>query len=366
MSAEVTTNSGIGPGGPARADAPGSRISGADRPYVSVLVPMLNERGYIEGCLASLLAQDYPPERYEILVVDGLSTDGSRDVVAARCGGLPAVRLLDNPRRIPASALNVGVGAALGEVVMRLDAHSYAAEDFITSNVQALRRSGAAGVGGPIQSIARGYIGHGISVAMSSPFGVGGARFRYAKTEQWVDTVAFGAYPRHIMATAGPFDEDLMYCEDNEFNDRIRRQGGRILLTPSVRSWYYTRESLRGLWTQYYRYGRGRARLLLRFPDTLRWRHLAPLALVAGLLAGCALLPLDPLLLAVPASAYAAAVLLASLVTAWRRGWKYLSILPVAYACMHFSYGVGTLWGFITAPLRPRRGSSPTRGAFLG
>ena len=210
MTEEDTTNSGAQPDGTAGSDSPHTPALGTDTPYVSILVPMLNECGYIERCLESLLAQDYPADRYEILVVDGLSTDGSRETVAALGGGAPAVRLLDNPRRIPASALNVGVGAARGEVVMRLDAHSYAADDFITCNVQALRRTGAAGVGGPIESIAQGYVGHGISVAMSSPFGVGNALFRYAKTEQWVDTVAFGAYPRKIMEAAGPFDEDLM------------------------------------------------------------------------------------------------------------------------------------------------------------
>ncbi len=333
----------------------------AELPLVTVIIPMYNERTHIRECLDSLMAQDYPAERLQILVVDGMSDDGSREIVRAFAGERASGRiaLLDNPKRIPAAAMNVGLRAARGDVIVRLDAHSFAAEDFISQSVAHLARSGAACVGGTIASSARTRLGRAIALAMSSPFGVGNALFRYAQKEQYVDTVAFGAYPRAVFEALGPFDEQLIYSEDNEFNHRLRQRGGKILLTPAIRSFYYTRESLGGLWRQYYHYGLGRVPFMLRSPDSIMLRHLAPFALVSALLLGAVggvfFAPLRWLLLAVVCSYLAAALLFAARISA-KHGWRHFFILPAAFACMHVGYGVGMYAGLVRVVARRIKG----------
>ncbi len=341
-------------------------------PFVSVLVPVYNESAHLGECLDSLIQSDYPKEHFEVLVVDGGSDDGSRDIVQRLTSQSGLIRLLHNPRRIAAAAMNIGIKDARGDVIIILSAHSHVVSDFISQNVLNLSKTGAACVGGPIHSIAESFVGKAISLAMSSPFGVGNALFRHSRKAQYVDTVAFGAYRREIFDQIGLFDESLIYNEDDEFNYRLRARGGRIFLTPVIRSWYYTRSSLPKLWMQYYRYGSGKVRVIQRYPRSAMVRQFVPFILVATLLMSGSLGIVSPiflwLFLFVLASYLTASVLFSVRISA-RSGWKHLPVLPAAFACLHFGYGLGFLVGLLrlvgesTRRLLPGNAVADSRGA---
>lgn len=316
-------------------------------PFVSVLIPMRNEERHIEACLRSLARQDYPRERFEVLVLDGASSDRSRDLVeefAAR--GDLNLRLIDNPGRTTARGLNLGIAHAHGDIIARIDAHAAVAPDFLRQSVDALTTTDADGVGGPIESVGRGLIGEAIAIAMSSPFGVGNAHFRYSREAQYTDTVAFPAYRRQIFDRIGPFAEDVNYGEDDEFHYRLGDAGGRLLLTPKIRSTYYTRASLPDLFRQYLAYGRAKVEVLRRHPRQARLRQFVPAVFVTALLGlGVLSLVARPFrrLLVLVVAIYLLASSLASLRIASQRGWRYAPLLPLAFACLHTAYGLGFL-----------------------
>jgi len=310
---------------------------------------MRNEERHIGGCLRSLAAQDYPLDRFEVLVVDGDSTDGSCRVAeeVARETGL-ALRLLSNTRRSTPCGLNLGIAQARGEVISRVDAHAEVDPCFLSESVSALTESGADVVGGPIRSAGGGLLGGAIALAMSSPFGVGNAAFRYSREEQYTDTVPFPTYRRSVFERLGPFAEDLEWGEDDEFHYRLGDAGGRILLTPRVSSTYFTRPSLGALVRQYFRYGRVKVEVLRRHPRRRRVRQLVPGAFVLALAATGALATMRgrfALPLAVVAGAYGMVSLAASLRAAGPARRRYLPVLPAAFACLHLSYGLGFLVG---------------------
>lgn len=322
-------------------------------PFVSVLIPMRNEERYIEPCLRSLARQDYPRDRFEVLVMDGASTDRSRELTqsVAQTEGL-ALRLIDNPGRTTARGLNLGLREARGDVIVRVDAHTAVAPDFLTESVAALRESDADGVGGPIESVGEGLVGGAIALAMSSPFGVGNAHFRYSRETRYTDTVAFPAYRRELFDQVGAFAEDIEHGEDDEFNYRLGDAGKKLLLTPRIRSTYFTRSSFPALFRQYLGYGRAKVQVLRCHPRRARLRQFVPAVFVATLAALGALslvCRLSRRALAVVALTYLAASLVFSVRIAARRGWRYLPLLPAAFACLHIAYGVGFLQSFARA-----------------
>jgi GT2 family glycosyltransferase len=327
-------------------------------PFVTIVVPMYNERAYIDKCLDSLIGQDYPVSHFEVLVLDGGSDDGSRNIVMESARKYDFVRLLDNPRQITAAAMNIGIQNARGDVIIILGAHSYVASDFISQNVACLSKTEAACVGGAIHSTFKSFLGKTISLAMSSPFGVGNALFRYSQKEQYVDTVAFGAYRRQVFDEIGLFDETLIYNEDDEFNYRLRKHGGKIFLTPAIKSFYYTRMSLRQLWKQYFRYGLGKVRVMQRHPKVVSIRPLVPFTFVSTLLLSGLLGTLNPIFLWLFLSvltSYLAVSFLFSIRISARNGWKHLPVLPAAFACLHFSYGLGMYGGLLNLVMKPKR-----------
>lgn len=318
-------------------------------PFVSIIVPMRNERRYIERCLRSLAAQHHPRDRYEVIVVDGGSDDGSRRLVESLRGELPNMRVVENRGKHTARGLNIGLAFARGEVIARVDAHASVAPDYLRESVAALQRTGADAVGGPIETLGEGATGEAIALAVSSPFGVGNAVFRYSRKEQWTDTVAFPAYRRDVFDRMGPFAE-IDGGEDDEFHLRLRGAGGRILLTPAISSTYYARRGYWELARQYFGYGQAKVVVLSRHPRQARLRQLVPSAFVVALVASAIAAFFGGLLvlpLAIVSGAYLAASLGASLVLARRHGWRHLLRLPVAFACMHIAYGLGFLSGLL-------------------
>jgi succinoglycan biosynthesis protein ExoA len=336
----------------------------SDLPLVSAIVAMRNEEAYIERCLASLAEQDYPAKLLEVLVVDGRSTDRSREIVSGMQEGMPNLRLLDNERRISPVAFNIGVENAQGQVLIIIGAHSYLAPGYVSRCVEYLEKTDADCVGGPIETIGETSTARAIALAMSSPFGVGDASFRYSEREQYVDTVAFGAYRREVFERVGLFDPELVGSEDDEFNYRLRSHGGKLLLTPAIRSFYYGRASLKTLCQQYFRYGLGKIRVVEKHPKQARLRHFIP-ALFVGTIVVSAILSLVSLwfaaLLAAVLASYLLASLLVSLKIAAREGWRHLPLLPPAFACLHLSYGAGFLAGVLRFLVRRAIGREPEK-----
>jgi cellulose synthase/poly-beta-1,6-N-acetylglucosamine synthase-like glycosyltransferase len=324
-------------------------MSEDSQPFVSVIVPMRNERRYIERCLRSLAGQDYPRDRFEVILVDGGSTDGSRALVESFRDELPNLRVVENRGKHTSRGLNLGLAFAHGEVIARVDAHAAVAPDFLSESVAALRRADADAVGGPIETLGDGATGEAIALAVSSPFGVGNAVFRYSQREQWTDTVAFPAYRRDVFDRIGPFAE-IDGGEDDEFHLRLLDAGGRILLTPRIRATYYARRTYAELVRQYFGYGQAKVVVLQRHLRRTRLRQLVPagflVALVASffvaLFGGLMVLPL-----AIVGGAYLALSLGVSIALAWRRGWRHLPRLPFAFVCMHLAYGLGFLSGLL-------------------
>lgn len=317
-------------------------------PFVSVIVPVRNEERYIERCLYSIANQTYPRERLEVLVVDGDSDDGTRSIVArfAHESTLD-LRLLHNARRLPAPAMNIGIDAARGDVILRLDGHAAFDADYIQLCVEALYASDADCAGGALISEGDTYLGEAIALAMSSRFGVGGAAFRVGGAGP-VDTVAFGAYRREVFHRVGTFAEDIESGEDDELNYRLGEAGCVILLVPKARARYTVRGGLRALCRQYFRYGRAKPEVLRRHPSQAQPRQLAPAALLAALTfaAGNAIIGRRgalKLLVAV----YTLSATLVSLVLAFRHGWRRFPPLPAIFACLHVSYGLGFFAGVL-------------------
>lgn len=336
-------------------------------PFVSVLVPVRNEERYIERCLYSLAAQDYPRDRFEVLVIDGESTDATAEIVARFAAeSTLELRHLSNPRRLPAAALNLGLDAARGEVVIRLDGHAAAAHDFISRSVEALETSGADCAGGPITSEGDTFVGRAIALAMASRFGVGGAAFRTGGAGA-VDTVAFGAYRQQVFERIGRFSEDIPHGEDDEFNYRLRDAGGTIVLVPAIHTRYTVRGDLISLWRQYYGYGRAKPEVLRRHPAQARPRQLAPAALVLALGAGVgrATSGRSGGLRAV-CGLYGLGVAGASIAIAARKDPRHAVVLPAVFACLHLSYGAGFLAGVAELAERARGAASRPSGAHSG
>jgi succinoglycan biosynthesis protein ExoA len=329
-------------------------------PFVSIIIPMRNEGDHIRPCLEAALAQDYPAERMEILVVDGCSTDHSRDVVAQYFQRHAALRLLDNPRRTTPAALNVGIRAAHGKYVVRIDAHTIVAADYVRQCVTLLESSGAANVGGQMRPVGQTAVGRAVALSTTSRFGVGDARFHYDAREQPVDTVYMGAFRREIFDRVGLFDEELIRNQDYELNIRIRKAGGKIVLSPKIVSHYTPRSSLPALWRQYFEYGYWKVRTLHKHPTSLRWRQALPPLFVgsflASLLLGLVWLPAR-WLFALVGGCYLLANLAASTITAMRGGWRHFPLLPVVFAAIHFAWGLGFLAGMariLVPPKEPR------------
>jgi glycosyltransferase involved in cell wall biosynthesis len=247
---------------------------------VSVLLPTLNERGFVRDCIASLLAQQ-GCEIDEILVVDGGSTDGTRDIVE---GLGPPVRLVHNPGVTAAAAMNLGLAEARNDLVVRADAHTQYAPDYVERSLTALDRSGADWVGGPMVPVGANVFGRAVAAVTSSPFGIGPGRFHYATETTDVETVYLGTFDRRIVFEVGGYDEvELQWAaEDQELAFRLRRAGRRIHLDPAIRSWYVPRDSAKALWRQYSNYGMCKASTLRKHRTLPYWRPLVPAAMVAA------------------------------------------------------------------------------------
>jgi glycosyltransferase involved in cell wall biosynthesis len=330
------------------------------KPFVSVIIPCRNEIRFLGRCLDSILANDYPADRMEVLVADGMSSDGTRELIDSCSARDARVRRVDNPRRITAVALNRAIEAASGDVIVRVDAHSAISSDYISKAVGYLETTGAWNVGGTMHTIAEGEgpFAEPIRLVLTHRFGVGNSHFRTGSSApRWVDTVFGGCWPRWVFERIGGFNEQLVRSQDMEFNTRLCRVGGKILLAPDLESKYWARADLayfvrhnwaNGVW----------AVLPFAFSEgaAVRLRHLVPLGFVGALLATLVGALFDARFGWV-ALGLAALYLAVSLGVSMSLGWRARSsrasslrtalLLPIAFASLHWVYGAGSLWGLV-------------------
>ncbi len=356
MNAPKDTRPPVQPTGSNATNAP------SDRPLVSIVLPIRNEADHIDACIGRLLDQDYPRERMEIIVVDGMSDDGTRDRLRAlqAASRHVAIRVIDNPAMIVPTALNLAIQAARGDVIVRMDGHTTPATDYVSGCVAALTTSGAANVGGVIEPTGLTPMGEAIAIVTSHPLGVGDAKYRTGAAAGSVDTVPFGAFRRDVFQRVGLFDESMVRNQDGEMNVRIRRAGETIYLDPAIRSVYTPRSDLMSLWRQYLQYGWWRVETLRRHPTSLRWRQAIPPTFATALV----VLGLLGFVWPVAAAAWVSMVVIyAAVVGAVSVRMRTERATPgriaVAFAIVHLAWGLGFALNVLTFGRFPYRSDPP-------
>ncbi len=315
-------------------------------PFVTVGMPCLNEESYIEPCIRCVQSQDYPADRMEILVADGGSTDRTLEIIERLAAEDPRIRVIPNPGRVQAAGMNEIIGAARGEVIVRLDVHGEYASSYVRKCIEVLERTGADNVGGAARARSRTWFQRALSAALDSPLGVGGSRYRSASNEGFVDTVFNGAFRRSVFDRVGLYDPGAITNEDAELNQRILQSGGKIYLSREIEAWYYPRDTITGLARQYFKYGRGRARTLLKHKTLPTPRPLGPFLLVvsgAALLATSAIQPFTPIAFGL----YASACGLEAARVGRKAGWKYVPVVWSIFPVMHVAHGLGMGTGLL-------------------
>lgn len=334
----------------------------ADVPMVSVIAPCRNEAAFVAAAIQTILDNDYPADSLELLVVDGMSTDGTREIVAGIAERDNRVRLLDNPHKFVSSAMNIGIKKSRGEYIIRIDCHSSFAPDYVPKCVEVLQRTGADDVGGYMTTLpgADTAVAKAIANATSSKFGVGNSAFRLSGPEQEVDTVPFGTYRREIFDKIGLYDERLLRNQDIELNWRIRKAGGRIIISPEIKLSYYNRDTYRGLAQQSFNNGFWNPYTIWLIGGGLSFRHFVPMFFVSGLIVFTTgaffAQPVKWMLLGY-ILLYLSVASLVSIKSALLDTRRESKIAPAlltlwSFVVLHTAYGLGSLWSIITIPFR--------------
>ena len=322
-----------------------------DSPSVTIIVPCRNERSHIEAAICSMLSQQSVAGSFEVVVADGMSDDGTKEVLELIAAREPRLRIIDNPGRIVSTGLNAAIGAAQGEIVILMDAHTEYAEDYVKRCVEVLEKSGADNVGGPWNAKGRSYLQKAIALAFQFPFSSGGAGSHRLEYEGEVDSVYLGCWRKACFERLGLFDEELVRNQDDELNLRLVRSGGRLWQSPSIRSWYFPRASLFALFRQQGQYGYWKVRVIQKHRIPASLRHLVPGGFVGAVLALGLLMPFSKSAavgLAGLLGSYFLANIVATVMCCRSPGSrKYLPIMPLVFAAYHFGYGWGFLRGLV-------------------
>lgn len=323
------------------------------KPKVSIIIPCSNEEKHIAKCLDSIIVQDYPKDKLEVLVVDGMSTDGTRGIVKEYTQKYPFIKLLDNPKRVVPSALNMGINEAKGEIIMRMDAHTTYKKKYVSKCVKYLNECNVDNIGGTIITLPGDttVLAQSIALALSHPFGVGNSYFRIGSKEpRFVDTVPFGCYKREVFNRIGLFNENLVRNQDIEFNLRLKKASGKTLLVPDIVSYYHARSTLgalaknnfqNGFWVIY-------SNKFTKMSFSLR--HLVPfffvLSLIGSLVSSLFYKPFIYLFCFI-FGLYLIANIFFSFKISLQNSLKYFPFLILSFVTLHFSYGFGSLWGLV-------------------
>ena len=316
---------------------------------VSVVLPIFNEEKYIEDCILSLLEQDYPKDMMEWIFVDGGSVDKTKEIISDFMHRFPElIKIYNNFKKTAPYAMNIGIKAAKGEYIIRLDAHSEYTSNYISKCVHYLETTDADNVGGIAETKGKGFIGKGIALMLSSKFGVGNSQFRTYGKSGYVDTVPFGAFRREVFKKYGMYDERLTRNQDNEMNYRIRKNGGKIYLADDIRFTYYCRDSIKGIVDMAAQNGKWNIITMKLSPGSMGIRHFVPFLFLLSLMVLPILALLSPLflyLLLLEVSLYLFFDLVFSVKSATKL--VYIPILLILFPIFHLAYGFGSLKGFI-------------------
>ena len=314
------------------------------QPIATAVVATLNEEKHIARCLQCLLDQRGLSGDLEILVFDGGSDDRTVEIVRSFPEFGTRIRLFENAQRYQAFAYNRGIRAARGAFVWFVVAHADFAEDYLAEAIALLQRMDAANAGGMQRAVGNGSLTQAIAFAMSSPFGVGDAKYRYVDSERYTDSVFLGVARRECLLAIGGFNEDIPFDEDTDLNLRLRMAGYKVATSPKLRCNYHVRPTFAALAKQMFRYGFWRRKNQTHFGNLIPLRVLAPPALVLGLL----LSPLLPAPLCWATAAAYALFLGGATAAAARRIDVLAFLVPPVLSTMHISYGLGWLAGLLT------------------
>ena len=341
--------------------------------HVSVVVPCRNEARHVRLFLDSAFRQELGQIKLEILIADGMSDDGTQRILDEYKSRHANLRVIENPEKITSTALNRAICEARGEIIIRMDAHTQYAPNYIRSCVETLDETNADNVGGPVLTHAGGYLAQAIAYAFQARFARGGAKFRDPRHEGPVDTVAYGCWRKSTLERIGLFDETLVRSQDYELNVRIAASGGTVWQSPKIISWYKPRTCLSGLFQQYFQYGFWKVAVIRKHPTLVSWRNLVPgLCLIAGVasilgavgtrLGGSVWWP-NPFLSVwlTFVSLYLTASLSSAFSIARRKGWRFFPSLPVIFATYHLSFALGFLMAMLYRPAAGGRQKSPPK-----
>lgn len=321
---------------------------------VSIIIPCRNEGKFIGKCLDSIIAQDYPKDNLEVLIVDGMSDEETREIVKRYIEQFPFVKLLDNPKEITPVALNIGIKHAKGKIITIMGAHATYGKGYISKCIKYLNGYNADNVGGKIIAVCRSntILGKAITFVLSHPFGVGNSYFRASSKEpKWVDTVFGGCYKKEVFEKIGLFNENLIRTQDMEFNLRLKKAGGKILLAPDIVAYYYPKSNLKDFFIHNFEDGIWAIYPLKFVKIPLRLRHYIPFLFVLGLFGAGILGIFSPiffwLFLFIVGSYFLVNIYFSIDIAIKRKDLRYLFLMPITFASRHLAYGFGSIWGLI-------------------
>lgn len=332
---------------------------------ISIIIACRNEEAHIEEFVESLVGQAMGHLSWEAIIADGMSTDATPTLLAELSAKYPNLKVIPNPGRTVSKGLNAAIRMARGQYILRMDAHTIYSSTYCMDCVTTLESTGADNAGGPARTRVEGLEASAIAAAYHSPFSTGGAKFHDPSYEGWVDTVTYGCWRREVFERIGMFDEALARNQDDEFNLRLVRAGGKIWQSPFIVSWYTPRSTISSLFHQYFQYGFWKVFVIRKHRMPGSWRHLVPamfvltMAVLPLIAAVSALVGPETLSVALTMCwialllTYVSANLVASVITAnSNHNWRMLPLLPVAYAAFHFSYGSGFLMALIQSSIQ--------------
>ncbi len=341
-------------------------IAKEDFPFVSVIMPVFNEEKFIERSLVAVLEQDYPSDKLEIIVADGMSSDQTREIVRFMEAHFPNVRLIDNPERIVPTGLNRAIAAARGEIIVRLDGHCEYPKNYVRKVVELRQELGADTVGGVLVPTGLSYAGKSVAAAYHSPIGLGSTALKASEVSERVrevDTVHGGCWKRERLLAVGGFDEEMVRNQDDELSFRLRKNSGKIFQTLAVPVKYHVRDSFKKLFLQFAQYGYWKVRVVRKHPQQASPRHVVPALLVLTIFTTAILgLFFQFALWAFVGffGFYFATVAMVSGIQAWRGEKRLWPGIVFALMAIHFGYGIG----FILGCARAAFGQLPTDKIF--
>lgn len=320
----------------------------SDKILVSIIVCCYNENDYIDSCLGSLVNQNDIKGKFEILVIDGMSTDGTREKIQKILRLYPEIKFFDNPAQVKPPAINIGFRNSAGTYIAICDAHTIYAEDYIIGCIRLLNKYPDVNcVGGPIVSIGKTNFGKANAIAMSSKIGVGNAKHRFPDYEGYAEMACFPVFRRNVLDTVGFYDEYFIINHDDEYCFRLRKAGGKVFLSPSVKSYYYVRNSITKLFMQYFSYGYWQIAFLKKHKEPISIRQLIPFTffLVLILLIILSVVISKPIVGIFLPILYVIVLITAAIPVSLKEGIKVAINFPIAVFILHFSYAAGFVTG---------------------